>query len=104
MSILGVIVRTRTDATAALRLRLAGLAGVDVALDPGDGRLILVIEDAADKSAAAYLADINAWPLVLNTSLVYEHSDAQSHCETYAVSDSSDWRKNLNAIEFPEKT
>jgi periplasmic nitrate reductase NapD len=91
MSILGVIVRTRADATAALRERLASLAGVDVALDPGDGRLILVIEDTPGNSAAQSLSEIGSWPSVINTSLVYEHiGDAP---EVTAICEYSDWRQ-----------
>jgi periplasmic nitrate reductase NapD len=95
MSILGVIVRTRPDATAALRERLAALPGVDVALDPGDGRLILVIEDAPGSSAAARLTEIGSWPSVVNTSLVYEHIGVEPHGDApaiAAISDFSAWR------------
>ena len=95
MSILGVIVRSRADATAALRERLAGLPGVDVALDPGDGRLILVIDDTAVSRAAAQLTEIGSWPSVVNTSLVYEHIGDELDSEAPAapaIPDYSAWR------------
>ena len=98
MSILGVIVRARVDDEAALRERLAQLAGVDVALDPGDGRLILVIEDAPGRAAAASLAEISQWPIVINTSLVYEHSGADVSDSQPGVADYADWRNSLTSL------
>jgi periplasmic nitrate reductase NapD len=96
MSILGVIVRTRAEAAAALRARLVQLPGVDVALDPGDGRLILVIEDAPGSSAAARLTEIGSWPNVVNISLVYEHIGTELHGDidpAAAIADYSAWRQ-----------
>jgi periplasmic nitrate reductase NapD len=97
MSILGVIVRARTDDAATLRERLTELVGVDVALDPGDGRLILVIEDAPGRAAAASLAEISQWPIVINTSLVYEHSGADVSDSQPEIAEFSDWRSSLSA-------
>ncbi len=74
MTILGAIVRTAPEHVAELADQLARQPGVDVALNPGDGRLILVIEDSAERSAAATLAAIALLDHVVNTSLVYEHS------------------------------
>ena len=98
MSILGVIVRARLEDVAALRDRLAQLTGVDVALDPGDGRLILVIEDVPGCAAAASLAEISQWPIVINTSLVYEHSGVDVSDEQPAIADYTDWRSSLNSL------
>ena len=95
MSILGVIVRSRAADAAALRERLAALPGVDVALDPGDGRLILVMEDAAGGTAAARLGEIALWPTVINTSLVYEYSGPDLPDAQAGVADYSDWRSSL---------
>lgn len=100
MSILGAVVRVRPQRLAEVRPRLAALPGTDVSLDPGDGRLVLVIEDtlvgATPHSAAATLASIALWPDVLNTSLVYEYSgpDAPS-CGDAGVDDYRAWRGSL---------
>ncbi len=98
MSILGVIVRARVADVSALREQLALLPGVDVALDPGDGRLILVIEDALGRSAAASLAELSQWPIVINTSLVYEHSGADILDEPGAIAEYTDWRNGLDSL------
>jgi nitrate reductase NapAB chaperone NapD len=90
MSILGVIVRARPSETAAVRDWLAQLDGVDLALDPRDGRFILVIEDGAHRTAAATMSAIALHPGVVNTSLVFEYSGF----DACAVPDFSAWRSS----------
>ena len=76
MSILGVVVRTHPANVGEIEQALRLLPGVDLAerADAADGRLVLVIEDSAERAAAAVMAEIALWPKVLNTSLVYEYS------------------------------
>lgn len=108
MSILSAVVRARPEHLAAVLERMASLPGVDVALNPGDGRLVLVMEDAVVggtvRGAATTLAAVALWPDVLNTSLVYEYSgpDAPSGDDN-GVTDYRDWRGSL-AQKHPEKT
>lgn len=94
MPILGAIVRTHPETTSAVRARLAARSGVDIAADPGDGRLILVIEDA-EASAAATLGEISTWGEVLNTSLVYEYSGPDAPGAGGEVEAYTDWRDGL---------
>lgn len=107
MSILGAIVRVRPPLQALVKPRLAACPGVDVALDPGDGRLILVIEDArADDgtphAAAATLAAIASWPEMLSTSLVYEYSGPDAPPpEGAGVDDYRAWRGSLKDLARP---
>lgn len=101
MSILGVIVRARRADAPSLARRMTALPGAEVALDPGDGRLVVVIDDAPNaegspQAAAATLAEIAQWPEVLDTSLVYEYSGPDAPAA--AGSDMSDyqaWRGSL---------
>ncbi len=100
MSILGAVVRVRPTDRPMVAPRLAGLPGVDLALDPGDGRLVAVLEDVivdgCVHSAAATLAAVALWPEVLNTSLVYEYSgpDAPPAGDS-RVDDYRAWRGSL---------
>ena len=48
--------------------------GVDVAMNPGDGRLVLILEDTQTTGAAQTFAAISLFPEVLSASLVYEYS------------------------------
>ncbi len=102
MSILGAVVRVLPEHLASAASRLALLPGVDIALNPGDGRLVLVMEDVADQhdagvvsSAAATLTAIATWPDVLSTSLVYEYSGPDAPpLVTDDMSDFRSWRGN----------
>jgi nitrate reductase NapAB chaperone NapD len=98
LSILGVVVRSRPDDVAAVRQRLSELPGLEVAIDPGDGRLIIVIEDAAGRSAASTLAEIALMADVLNTSLVYEYSGADASSSEGGVEDYGAWRASLTDL------
>jgi periplasmic nitrate reductase NapD len=101
MSILGTVVRVRPEHLPEVAARLGALPGVDLALNPGDGRLVAVIEDTLSSdgttvSAAGTLAAIAQWPLVLNTSLVYEYSGPDSPAPDSAqAGDYRAWRGSL---------
>jgi len=103
LSILGVVIRTRPRDVAEVTLRLGEQPGLDLALNPGDGRLVVVIEDAPDaegqpRAAATTLGAIALWTEVLNTSLVYEYSGPDAPAP--AGSDGIDyraWRAGLTA-------
>ena len=99
MSILGAVIRVRPEQLPGVVARLHLLPGVDVALNPGDGRLVLVIEDAeidhAVQEAANTLEQIAQWRDVLNTSLVYEYSGPDAPATAATVSDYRDWRGSL---------
>ena len=76
-------------------------------MNPGDGRLVLVIEDVVAGglaySAAATLAAITLWPQVLNTALVYEYSGPDSPAAQEQTSaDYQAWRGNLQDMADPK--
>lgn len=104
MSILGVAVRTRAADAPDVARRIAALPGADVALDPGDGRLVLVIEDAEVDGtlvgAASTLAAIALWPQVLQAHLVYEYSGPESPAAG-GGGDYRAWRASLHDIAAP---
>jgi nitrate reductase NapAB chaperone NapD len=100
MSILGAVVRLKPEHLSEVLPRLAALPGVEVSLNPGDGRLVLVLEDVVldgtRHDAAAHLAAIALWPGVLNTSLVYEYSGPDAPAaDGAAVNDYRAWRGSL---------
>lgn len=99
MSILGVVLRAHPQQRSSIAARLAGLQGVEIAAEPGDGRWVLVLEDQAGAplSAAALLGQMATWPEVLGTSLVYEYSGPESPAPGDAPADYRAWRKSLPA-------
>jgi len=106
VSILGAVVRVRPEHLDVVLPRAQALPGADVALNPGDGRLVMVIEDAeldgVVHAAAATLAAIALWPEVLNTSLVYEYSGPDAPpAGSGAVEDYRAWRGSLKDWATP---
>lgn len=74
MSILGVVLRVLPEHLAQVTGEIASIEGLDIALNPGDGRLVIILEDTAERAAAQTFAAISLLPGVLNASLVYEYS------------------------------
>ncbi len=99
MSILGVIVRARPEDRSAVADRLRATRGVDLALDPGDGRFVLVVECTAGQPAATTLAAIAQWPQVLNTSLVYEFTEPGDGDDALGAEGYSAWRSSLRKAQ-----
>lgn len=97
MSILGTVVRTRPEHLHQVVEQLSAMPGLDVALNPGDGRLVVVIEDSLGFTAAQSMASMALIPEILNTSLVYEHTeDVQSHAAD--GSEFQSWRSTLTEM------
>ncbi len=79
MSILGTVVRTRREHLEVVVAQLSTLSGLEVALNPGDGRLVVLIENSPTATAVETMNAIAQIPQILSTSLVYEYSDATTH-------------------------
>lgn len=101
MSILGTVVRVRPEHLDEVVSQLSAVPGLDIALNPGDGRLVVVLEDSAQATAAQTMAAMALLPQVINTSLVYEYSgsDAMPQ-ETDAARDVDfhSWRSTLTEM------
>lgn len=78
MNISGVIVRARPEKLAAVRARLADIAGVEVHAATDDGRLIVTVEEANDRLLADAVLGLNNVPGVLAASMVYHQYDEES--------------------------
>ena len=101
MSILGTVVRVRPEHLNEVTIQLAALPGLDIALNPGDGRLVIVLEDTADTTAVQTMAIMALMPQVLNTSLVYEYSGADAMPAESPGSKAinyQSWRTNLSQM------
>lgn len=99
MTILGVVLRVRPERVAALAESLAAEPGVELTQNPGDGRLVLVIEDSEASSAAARLGQLAIHPDVLASSLVYEYSGEDSPAP--AQHQHAQWRQDLHRLDAP---
>jgi nitrate reductase NapD len=100
VSILGVIARTRPADAESVRGWLKAFAGVEIAVDPGDGRFILVIEDSELLPAEVAMAEIALNPQVINVSLAYEYSD-EGALSRSAPDGFARWRSGLKDLIVP---
>jgi nitrate reductase NapD len=78
MSISGLVIHTRPDATGTARAAIADLPGVEVHAATADGRLVVTIERADDGEAAETLSHFQTIDGVLSTSLVYSRFEPES--------------------------
>ena len=74
MSIIGCVLGVNVEKLHQILSVLNTTEGVDVAMNPGDGRLVLILEDTQTTGAAQTFAAISLFPEVLSASLVYEYS------------------------------
>lgn len=97
MSVLGCVVRVRSEKASQVCAALKSTQGVEIGINSGDGRLILVIEDTSQTSAAQTFAAISLLDDVICSTLVYEYSG--SDVEHFSTSGSEvryqSWRTTL---------
>lgn len=79
MNISGVIVRARPEKLAAVRARLADIAGVEIHAATDDGRLIVTVEEESDRDLADTVLSLHDVPGVLSASMVYHQYLDESH-------------------------
>lgn len=83
MNVLGVIARVRDEHAAQVATALRAIAGVEVRATSPRGRMVLVIEDTPDQTAAAAMAQVALQPHVLSTALVYEYAGADAPADGF---------------------
>ena len=71
----GLLVHVRTGGVTRVRDVLDALPGVDVRMDLGDGRLVVIVENANDRAMADTFAEIRNIEGVLSASLTYHFAD-----------------------------
>ena len=101
MTILGTVVRLKPERVPAVLAELSRFPGTDVALNPGDGRLVVPLEDTETATAAQNMAAIALLPDVLNLSLVYEYSGPDTlspEALSDRVSRYQSWRTTLSQM------
>lgn len=76
MNITGIVVYSKPDRCAAVRVALGSLPGVEVHGVSPEGRMVVTVEQADDRAATEALDAIAKTDGVLSTALVYHHDEA----------------------------
>ena len=97
MSVLGCVFRVKPENVHSVCIELQNTEGVEVGLNPGDGRIVLVIEDTPRTSAAQTFAAISLLDDVVGASLVYEYSgpDIDGFADTHEETRYQSWRTTM---------
>ena len=74
-NICGVLVHTRPGEVVDVKGRLAAMPGVEVHAATEEGRVVVVVEDTAERLAIDTITDIFRTAGVINASLVYQYTD-----------------------------
>ena len=77
MNISGVLVRSRPEKLDAVRARLEELAGVEVHGANPDGRLVVTVEEAGDRSMADTVVRMQNLSGVISASMIYHQYEEE---------------------------
>jgi len=76
-NICGVLVHTRPERVEDVKGRLVAMPGVEVHATTNEGRVVVVVEDTAERLAIDTITEIFQTAGVINASLVYQYTDDQ---------------------------
>ncbi|MDR0563479.1 MAG: chaperone NapD [Azoarcus sp.] len=75
MKIVSLVLKFLPNHAEAIKPLVAAVPGASVAVDSGDGRMIVVLEDGPDYAVSDSILQIHQIPQVMSTTLSYEYSD-----------------------------
>lgn len=75
MKIVSLVLKFLPAHAATVRAGVEEVAGASVALDSGDGRMIVLVEDGEDYSTADSIIKVHQVSQVMSVTLAYEYSD-----------------------------
>ncbi len=81
MNICGCLVHVTPDTVQSAKEAMACVDGVEIHAAAEDGRIVVVVEDTADKRASDTIMDLHQIPGVISLSLTYHHFEdlAETH-------------------------
>ena len=73
MNICGCLINVLPERAEAAASEMAAIEGVEVHARTADGRLVVVVEDTASRSASDTIMELHQTPGVISLSLTYHH-------------------------------
>ncbi len=75
MKIASLVLKFLPESAAEVRAGVEQVPGASVAVDTGDGRMIVVVEDVDGLSTADAIIKVHHVPHVMSVTLAYEYTD-----------------------------
>jgi nitrate reductase NapD len=75
MKIVSLVLKFLPEDAEVVRSVVESAPGASVAVDNGDGRMIVLLEDGSDYAVSDSILQIHQIPQVMSTTLSYEYSD-----------------------------
>jgi len=77
MNISGVLVQIAPARVEEVRENILKLRDVEIPLEAGDGRMVVIIEEKSTKASGEVLMTLQTLPGVLSANLVYQHVEEE---------------------------
>jgi len=75
MKIVSLVLKFLPEDVDAVKFAIEPIPGASVAVDNGDGRMIVLLEDGPDYAVSDSILQVHQIPQVMSTTLSYEYSD-----------------------------
>ena len=75
MKIVSLVLKLLPEHAEAVKAGVEAVPGASVAVDSGDGRLIVLIEDGDGYAVSESILQVHRVPHVMSVTLSYEYSD-----------------------------
>ncbi len=73
MNICGCLVHAAVPSLSGVRDQIDAMNGTEIHASDEDGRLVVVVEDTADKTASELIMELHQIPGVISVTLTYHH-------------------------------
>jgi len=85
MRIVSLVLKFMPENADAIKIAVEDIPGASVAVDSGDGRMIVLVEDGSDYAVSDSIVQVHYIPQVMSVTLSYEYSDFEYSDETPAL-------------------
>ncbi|MCL2589508.1 MAG: chaperone NapD [Betaproteobacteria bacterium] len=75
MKIVSLVLKFMPMNAEAIKSAVGTIPGASVAVDSGDGRMIVLLEDGSDYAVSDSILQVHHIPQVMSVTLSYEYSD-----------------------------
>jgi len=75
MKIVSLVLKLMPEDASAVKSAIEPIPGASVAIDSGDGRMVVLLEDGSDYAISDSILKVHHIPQAMSVTLSYEYSD-----------------------------